>query len=100
SLEVFASGAVKFAVLRPSPAEKSLGSGSKSQVALMAGLIPMPRGSRPLGATIKPVLGSSVGMGFKLYGTTLPVEGSVNSRMPALMAAVGTKRENTACVKK
>src|SRR5437016_7166998 len=84
SLDVLASGAVKFAVRKPSPPEKSLGSGIVAQVAAIAGLTLTPspaapeepqgkRGSSPLQGIVWPVFGSpanapgsTVGTAFKL----------------------------------
>ena len=81
---VFASGAVKLAVRRPSPPEKSLGRGMMFHVAAIAGLTLMPvpvapaepqanLGSSPLHGIVWPVLGSpakapgsTVGTAFRL----------------------------------
>ena len=66
SLVVLDELEVKKADLRPSPPEKSLGKGSRAQVAAIAGLTPSPRGSRPLDGTEAPVSGSITADPFRL----------------------------------
>src|SRR5689334_6757529 len=66
SLVVFCEVEVKKADRRPSPPEKSLGIGSNAHVAAIAGLTPIPRGSRPLDGTVAPVSGSVTALPFRL----------------------------------
>src|SRR6516162_1184152 len=87
SFAVLASGAVKFALRKPSPPEKSLGSGILAHSAAMAGLTPIPRGSRgvqPADPTEQrfPLLSKPLGW------ITFPAKGSCR-HAPGSVTAVG-----------